>query len=321
MFRAFLALAIALAMPASALAQTLSIGGLEPLTLSISPSAPRPYEEVTVTVASTLINLAAANISITANGAAIGSGGRTATVRMGGPGTQTTIRATATLPEGAYAAAMTVAPADVSLIVEADSTAPAFYLGAKLVPSESRLRIIAIPDIRTAPGTRVPNDQLVFRWRVGDRLLEAESGIGRNVLVATAPPRYRDARVSVSVETRDQAVTGSASVAIAPIDPIVRVYRHDPLQGTWFSRALIEPFLLPGAEESFRAVPFFFRETPSFAWTLGGAAAGSAEILTVRTSGGSGTTVLAAKASTDDASASASAQLRFEASSSGLFGF
>lgn len=318
MIRSLLALTLAalLAVPGTSIAQ---VASQQPLSITLSSASPRPYETVTVTVASNLIDLAASTVTIYANGAVVEQGLRTAQVKLGGPGARTTLRATATGSEGTYEATLSVIPGDVSLIVEPMTTSFPFYEGASVVSSESRVRIVAVTDLRTSPTTRVPSSQIAYTWKVGAQTLTADSGLGRSVLVATAPARYRDAVVSVTATNQAKTVSGSASITIAPSDPIVRIYRSDPLAGIFFEKALTGSFALTGTEETFRAVPFFFEELPALAWSLNGNRSGSSPDLTVRSSSGAGTAQLGVLATGEETSAESSLTLRF-GESTGIFG-
>lgn len=317
MLRTLAALLLAL-MPFGALAQALP--AQDPLTITLSPAYPRPYETVTVTVGSNLVDLSASTVAIYANGTEVERGLRSAQVRMGGPGTRTTIRATAVASEGTYEDTVVVAPADVALIVEPSSTLHPLYEGAGLVPSEGTVRIVALADLRTGPGARVPTSQISYTWKLGSQTLQGESGLGRSVLTATAPARYRDAVITVTATNQAKTVSAQASVTIAPADPLVRIYRSDPLSGISFEKALSGSFALSGSEETFRVVPFFFKEFPSIAWTLNGNASGAGQDLTVRSSGGGGTALLGVAATGEEARAEGGVTLRFGEGGTGIFG-
>jgi hypothetical protein len=312
-----LALLLGILMPFPAAAQAPAIP--EALTLSFTPSHPRPYDHVTVTVGSTLVNLAASDIAISVDGAVIEEGVRSATFRLGGPGSRSVVRASATTPEGTQTAQKTLRPADLSLIVEPNATAHPFYDGGLLVPSEGKLRIIALADLRSAPGTRISDKDISYLWKVDERQLSAESGFGKNVLTASAPPRYRDTKVTVTATSREGSVVAEASVSISPTDPVLRLYAADPLSGTNFAVALMDTFGFSGSEAAFRAVPYFFKDAPSYSWRLNGNPSGAKDSITVRSSGGSGSAVLSAEASLPGARAGESVTLRFENTGGGGF--
>lgn len=315
---AALFLALLLLVPASAGAQAPST---DPLTITLSPTRPRPYDTVTISVTSSLINLPASVVTISVDGVEVGEGDRTAVVKMGGPGTSRTIRTTAEFNGQTFTDQITVAPAEVALILEANSTSHPFYDGAQLVPSKGTVRLVAIPDFRSAPATRIPASELVYTWKIGNKTLTDQSGIGKSTLTATAPVRYRDAEVSVTVATRAGTLVASDSVTVSPVDPYVRIYQDDPLADAWFSRALSGTFSLSGDEETFVVVPYFFSSVPTFEWILNGNPSGSGNHVTVRASGGSGSAVLGANALGSDYQARATLNVRFGENRGGIFGF
>lgn len=322
--RFLLAFLFALLLPLAASAQ--AFPGSEPLTLTLSPQYPRPYETVTVKVSSTAIDLATSEVAISVNGVIIeeGSGALSADARMGGPGSRAVIRATATENGLTYEAETTLAPSDVALVIEPVSSTHPWYEGAALVAPQGRVRIIAIPDLRASNGSRLAPETLSYTWKVGDRVLHEESGIGRSVLAAAAPVRYRDANVTVTVTNQAKTIIAQANTTIAPVDAALRMYRNDPLLGVLYDTAITDTATLSGTEETFRAVPYYFGIAPDIAWTVNGTASGTEEDVTVRVTGsGAGTANLSVSAKRPEAlqSASESVRLRFGAARTGIFGF
>lgn len=283
-------------------AQTLDdihAGGADPLTISVNPQYPRPYETITITPGSTLLTLAEDSVVVSVNGTVIsnGSGGRSVTYRVGGPGSAAVIKVTAIESGTTYTDSLTVTPADVALITEALSSSHPLYAGASLPAPEGKIRIVALPDLRTSKGARIPASSLSYTWKVGDRLLTEQSGIGRSVLIANAPVRYRDASVSVVVSTSDESVVANAVTTVTPTGPLAYAYRDDPLLGPDFANAILAPFTMSDEEETFRAVAYHFAGAPTYTWTLNGASASSERDITVRTSkGSSGNAALAVEA-------------------------
>ena len=289
------------------------LGGAEPLTLELTPAYPRPYQTVTVTPQSTLFDLAASTVVVTVNGTEVfrGSGAEPAYISAGAPGSATTVTVRATTNGQTYTRSTTVRPAEVSLIVEPVSTAHPFYVGGTPVASEGRVRLVALADLRTSGGTRIATDSLVYTWRNGEQILQASSGIGKSVLPATAPVRYRDARITVTVSSQDKSVVAESAVTVSPSDPSIRVYRHDPLLGPLFGTALGSEFALQDTEETFRAVPYFFPEQASITWQVNGTQGDNDQDITVRATGaGSGAALLAVHAEASGSARSADTRFR-----------
>ncbi|HWH06928.1 MAG TPA: hypothetical protein VNU47_00135 [Candidatus Paceibacterota bacterium] len=271
----------------------------EPLSVSISPQYPRPYQTITITPRSYGVNLTSSTVVISVNGTEIerGSGLITGYARLGGPGERTTIRVSVTTNGQTQQREVIVRPAEVALVAEPLTTTHPFYKGAPLVASEGRVRLVAIPDIRTAPGTSVAPQNLVYTWRLGNRILESSSGIGKSVIDAVAPIRYRDATVSVTVTSQDSTLVAYAETVVAPVDPIIRIYRNDPLLGPLFDTAFSGEVVMSTEEETFRAVPYYFGSTPAVTWTMNSIESGYDKDITVRSTGaGIGSAILAASA-------------------------
>jgi len=137
----------------------------------------------------------------------------------------------------------------------------------------------------------------VYTWKLGDQVLQAQSGIGKSSLTATAPVRYRDTAITLTVASVDSAYVAQATTVVAPIDPLVRIYRNDPLLGPLFENALAGTFLMDREEETYRAVPYFFASLPAITWSVNGAASGGEKDITLRSTGsGSGSANLTASA-------------------------
>ncbi len=272
----------------------------KPINSILTPTYPRPYQTATISPRSSLIDLSASTVVISVNGTVVqrGSGTQSAAVRIGGPGELTTIVVSVTAPGGrVYTDTISVRPADVALVVEPITTAHPFYRGLPLVAPEGRVRLVAIPDLRTSAAVRIDPGTLVYTWKLGERVLTDASGIGRSTLVASAPIKYRDATVTLIVTSQDSGVVAQATAEITPRDPLVRIYPFDPLLGPNYDKALEGEYTLNATEGTLRAVPYFFASPPSIEWGVGGVAQGAQRDLTVRATGsGSGTSALEVKA-------------------------
>ena len=81
-------------------AQTLP--GVDPLTLSVSPLYPRPYQTVSIAPRSTLLDLSASSVKVSVDGEVIyeGSGTQAVSVRAGALGERTSVVVSVTDPFG-----------------------------------------------------------------------------------------------------------------------------------------------------------------------------------------------------------------------------
>jgi ribosomal protein L31 len=297
-----------------------------PFTLDISPQYPTPYSTVTVTPQSDSFDIAGAKVSVTVNGTSFykGSGSTGIAIPVGGPGSATTISVTAVSGGQSYNQKVSLHPADVALVVEPISSTHPFYAGEGLVPSEGRVRLIAIPDLRTSSSHSIDPSTLVYTWSLGDQVLDGSSGIGKNVLDASAPQQYRDADITLSVATQDGSIEAQTETTITPVDPLTRIYEDDPLLGPLFDNAISDSYTMTNAEDTFLGVPYYFSTTPTLDWTVNSADSGSQPDITVRSTGnGAGTAVLNFTANNSDSSESANSTVSVlfgQKHSTGLFG-
>lgn len=299
----------------------------EILSLVINPEYPRPHQTVTISPRSTLIDLGSSVVRATVDGTEVyeGTGTRPITIQVGGAGQQTRVVVTATTADGqTYTKEQLFRPAEVALIIEPESTSHAFYQGGGLVASEGRVRLVAITDFRTPQGTLISPANLVYTWRHGDRMLTDASGIGRSSITATAPVRYRNADITVTVTSRDNTQVAQATTRVSAIDPVTRIYRNDPLLGPNFDIALPERYTMADTEATFRAVGYFFSVPPSFVWSVNRASSGTDRDITVRSTGAGQGSARISVTSTDTktrrSSSSASTVEFGRASGFGFFG-
>jgi hypothetical protein len=282
-------------------AQTIDpFGGIEPLQVTLSPEFPQPHTTFTVTPESTLIDLTNAKITVTLNGKVIAevTGKKPIRITAGAPGEPLLITLTAVIDGQSYVKRLPLYLEDAVVIVEPQSTIPPFYRGAALLPAQTRSRIVVIPNFQTASG-RIPTKDLSYQWSVGVRQLQEFSGIGRSVLIIEGPLPYRDAGISVIITSQDKRYIAYAEVSLQTIDSTLRVYRTDPLLGPLFVPALKDRFTMKGLEQSFIAVPYFFKEGPTLTWRVNGSTSGG-DTITVRAVGGVGVADLRLQAQGSD---------------------
>ena len=298
----------------------------DPITIELNPQYPEPYSIAEVRPSSTLVDLSASTVTVSVNGSVVGSGTgkQSYQVPIGGPGSVTVISVTVNNAGTKYQKKLNVHPGDVALVVESLATTHPLYGGAPLVGAQSQVRLIALADIESAPGKPIPASQLEYIWKFGDQVLEAQSGLGKAVLRATAPVRYRDADITVTVMTPDQSFVAEAKTNIEPIDPYVRIYANDPLLGPLFTRALPTELSMSDSEDTFRVVPYYFSGIPTIAWTVNDTPSGADQDITVRAGGsGQGTAILGVTVNRKDAQQEADTRttIHFGAKKSlGIFG-
>jgi hypothetical protein len=297
--------------------------GADPLTLDASPQYPAPYQPVVITPSSSVFDIANSTITIKVNGKAFyeGTGGQAVSVPMGGPGSVTDVEVTISGDgQSPDTKDLVFHPSSVALVVEPVTSTHPFYEGASLVTSEGRVRIVAMPDLRTTSNKILDPSTLTYTWSLGDQELDSDSGVGKSVLDASAPQEYRDADVSVVVSSPDGNEIAEADTTISPTTPVTLIYKNDPLLGPLYDNALSNSVTMTDPEDTYRGVPYYFSDTPEVTWEVNGTPSATTDDITVRSSGtGTGTALLqfSAADSATDLSTDSTLSVNFGQTSSG----
>lgn len=296
-----------------------------PFTISVSPQYPRPYSQSVVSVTSSTINLVNATVIVTLGGKEIYRGNAApVSIPLGGAGSVANIGVTAIADGNTFVRSVSIQPQDVVLVPEPLSSAPILYKGKPLVPEDGDVRVVAVANLRNSGGSRVAPSSLSYSWTVDGARIGSSSGIGKSALVVASPLLYRSRTVSVDVTSGDGALVGGSSLSLSPSQPIVRVYRSDPLLGIRFEQALGGPYEIEGSEDAFYAAPFSFSTAlgaPSIEWFLNSKPVQTGPLITVRPSGESrGSASLSSVVSAGAAKASVVLPLSFGSGGFNLFG-
>lgn len=272
-------LGIMFILPFFTVAQNISVenvvSNLNPVSLFASPENPAPLSRVTIQARSARFSIDESTIRWIINGREVraGIGVKEMVLNVGRAGTVLTVEVEVTHKKfGTFRAIKTFRPADVSLLWEADTYAPAFYRGKALPASEAGIQVTALPSIVDDNGRLVPTSQLVYRWRVDGKTKENESGYGRNTITIEGAKVYETQPVEVEVSTLDRAIVAQTAVSIASVKPEIIFYENRPLEGVAYDTALSGTFTMRGEEMILRAEPYFFShsEPVNTLWMMNG---------------------------------------------------
>lgn len=245
----------------------LNLIGADNINIILAPDMPKPNTLVYARAESFLVNLDGSTISWYVNGELIKQGlGEKAINFTNGPAGQTTIvRAVIQMPNGFFVEKTKVLkPINMALVWEADSYTPPFYKGKALHPPMGDLRIIAMPD------GNVKN--YVYKWRRTGKVLQNESGTGKNILRVTGSVLGRAERIDVEVSTTLRDVVAKGVVRIPTTNPFIVVYQKDPVLGELFNRAIAKSLRMKHEEVVLEAFPIFFsvedRSSVTYSWDV-----------------------------------------------------
>lgn len=304
-----------------------SMDATDPFTLSISPQYPRPYSTIVINPTSNAVNLANAVMTVVVDGKEIYKGNaQPAAVTLDAPGVLTSVKVTMTSDGTPYTKTLSLRPQDVAIIAEPISSAPVLYPGKPLVPIEGTVRVVAVAQLTGANGKAINPATLSYEWTIDGTRIANASGIGRDAIIMASPLQYRNRDVSVSVQSQDGSVASGASLSLTAEEPIVRIYRNDPLLGVMFDRAISNSYDITSAESSLYGAAYSFPASagaPLIKWFLNGALAQTGSMITLRPTGsGKGNASLSLVASAGElTTATVNLSLSFGAvSGEGFFG-
>lgn len=224
------------------------------------PQSPGSFSPVEFEVQDFATDITHATITWTLNGKTVsqGIGDTKFSTRTGASGTPLVVTAKVSGIEGLEESrSITLRPADVDLIWQANTTVPTFYRGKALLSPEASAKVVAIPHV-VVGGKEVAPEKLLYTWTVDDKLVQAASGFGKSSMIATHNVLEENMTVSVHIETLDGTNAGDNSVVIPVVTPEIHFYEEGPLKGTLLNSALDNGAVLSAGEGTIRAVPYFF---------------------------------------------------------------
>ncbi len=287
-------------------------------SIVVNPTYPVPYNTFDLSIKSYSFNISNAVFTVTINGVrtASGTGATPVSLKATGPGAVMNIKVSVTARGKIYIKTLIIHPADVAVVVEPLTTTPTLYPGMPTMPSSGKIRVVAIPNFRNSNGVPISPQKLSYTWHIGDQTISTSSGIGRSVVIVSAPEPYRNTKLSVTVQAQNYPEAAEGKITLAPGVPTVRIYKDDPLMGVLYDHALFGNQIITGAEASFVAEPYGFSTTnglPDLVWYLNDIKAQTGNLVTLRPKGvGKGIATLSIKATKESSYESATDAITLE---------
>ncbi len=272
------------------------------LGVDIVPDFPKPNETVSVDLTLFTGDLNSADITWYQNGkiALSGKGETRYSFQTGSSGTETKIEIRIKLLNGAsFSKTITISPAGVDLVWEADSYVPPFYKGKALHPMQGILKIVALPEF-VSKGARASPSNLIYKWSNDVATYQSQSGYGKNVLILKGSLLGKSENVKVLVTNPANNMSARGSINIDPIDPEIVFYQNDSYYGYIFDSAVSGAFKLSGDEVQVLAAPYYFTKEKAggltYEWRLNNQAvpelAGSRTAIFKKPEGGVGSSAV-----------------------------
>jgi hypothetical protein len=246
--------------------------------ISISPSNPKYGQDVTVSVSLISINIDSANILWQVNGVTKkqGTGEKTFSFKTDSTGKTSLVKVIITESDGTtYENSYEIAPSEVDLIIEPLSFVPPFYKGKSAFVPQGSAKIVAITNI-LSDGTKISNNNLIFKWKKNGMVLSDSSGRGKNTLIVNGSVPIKDINIELEVSNSTSKVVGSNSIILTPYNTKVALYENNALYGKLFNKELTG-YINIGTQEEFliAAYPMFFNITDetgdeiTYKWSVG----------------------------------------------------
>jgi hypothetical protein len=130
---------------------------------------------------------------------------------------------------------------------------PFAYAGKPLPAAESPVRVVALPQLYTRNGI-IPKKDILFTWTLNGETLMGGSQLGTDTTTITMP-RYGNAEVVVTVETKDGSKIARGSLVLTPVKPRMLFYEVNSLYGTQMQSPA--RFSTSKEELTVRATPYY----------------------------------------------------------------
>ena len=241
------------------------------ILVNMTPENPAPGESVEITLKSYTYNLDSVLISWSLNDKKISSGigQKSFSLKAPNDGEETSVIATASLPDGAAEKKIIIRPAAMVLLWQAqDSWTPPFYKGKALPSPDSLVKVIALPEIGSGSNKVNPKNMTYF-WKKDYNNSQDASGYGKNSFSFVNDYLEDSNNISVTASTVDQKYSSAASVDIGMTNPKIIFYKNDARLGTIWELALPDGHKILG-NEVVEAAPYFISPSnlriPTLTW-------------------------------------------------------
>lgn len=246
------------------------------LELTSSNENPGPGETVKITAKGYGFDIDSAKITWSSNGRILDEDIGLTEMSIIAPilGQRAIIEVTAKSSQGKiYNNSIAIQTGSVDMILESDGYVPPLFRG-KVNPSyQNTVKISAIPHLADSSGKEFDPKTLIYEWRVNERILEKESGYGKQSISIKGDIVPRPYIVKVAVSTRDGKEQSEGRVSVDPQEPKLLVYIEDPLYGPLYNKAISGSVSIGSQKETtVLTVPYGFNKGSDifYSWNING---------------------------------------------------
>ena len=261
------------------------------ISIESSPRFPEPGEAVTLSLNAYALGNQNLTISWYVNGTPQSNfaNQRNLSLTAGALGQTTTVRAEIRDGASLLTSSHTITPTQIDIIIEADTTVPAFYQARALPSIGSPVRAVALVD------TGKTNGELGYTWSLNNKVIGGGTTRSQNNISFTVP-MDPESILGVTVSDSQGRTIASESVIVPNATPEVYFYTDNPLRGLSMS-AIGDQYTMLGEEIDVRAEPFYlarniFTTNPYLQWSIDGQVIDNPnpdpQMITLQNAGGNG---------------------------------
>lgn len=183
------------------------------------------------------------------------------------------IRASVKTNSGSLDQSIKISPSSVDVLWEVvGGYEPPFYKGKVIPIKSSRIKVVAIPQIKNDKGFIIDSGSFVYAWRKDGSNFPGQSGYGANSFLYLSQILDRENTINVTASGLSKSL--SKNLTITPSSSEIHFYEYDLVYGPLYNKALKDNQNINQRRISVLAEPYFIFtnniEDPSFVteWKL-----------------------------------------------------
>lgn len=243
-------------------------------SINATPEAPRPGEDVLLSLRSFQFDAKSAEITWFSNGKRIagGRGVTEASIRAGSGSSPLEIRATVSTSDGRRGERIRyISSSDISFYWWTDTYVPSWYRGKALPSPGATILIQARPNVPASIA-----ESLTYTWLVSGEVIREASGKNKTVFPYTLPDNgRRPDEIKVIVQNAQQTISQEATFIIPASKYQINLYEIKPLEGADTARTVESMRKSAGGAFDLIAEPYFIPRSRlrnlNYHWNLDGA--------------------------------------------------
>jgi hypothetical protein len=144
-------------------------------------------------------------------------------------------------------------------------------MGRALPTEGTSVVAAAIVQFVRVSGSRVPENDIIYTWKLNGRVLGSMSGRGKSSIIIPGPGLYGEYVLAVEAESIDYAFQSSETTVISGVEPHLVLYPDYPVGGVSYHTALTNQAHIDTSELTVAGVPYYMLinapDDPSLSYT------------------------------------------------------